>query len=173
LVGYFWYSIPANSFVYLPHEPAVIYAGAIYIPWIVAVVGGLSTIIASIIDYFVVRKAFEFRRVAPVKQTSLYKMAVRYFYWRPWETIVVFAFTPLPFYPIRVLAPSSGYPLWKYVSANVTGRVPRYYLLALGGAWVSVPPKYLILIGLFIILAMPLSIFWLRWKSRARQGGRR
>ena len=29
LVGYFWYSIPGNSFAYLPHEPAVLYAGAV------------------------------------------------------------------------------------------------------------------------------------------------
>ncbi|HHZ62820.1 MAG TPA: hypothetical protein EYN53_09275, partial [Dehalococcoidia bacterium] len=29
---FFWYSIPGNSFLWLPHEPAVIYAGAIYPP---------------------------------------------------------------------------------------------------------------------------------------------
>jgi membrane protein YqaA with SNARE-associated domain len=167
LVGYFWYSIPANTFVYLPHEPAVVYAGAIYSPWVVAVVGGLSTVVASIIDYFVVKRVFEFRRVAPVKQTELYKTAVRYFYWRPWETIVFFAFSPLPYYPIRILAPSSGYPLWRYVSANVTGRVPRYFLIALGAAWMPVPQKYLFLMAALLFAVSFLLVFWGWRKGRS------
>ena len=168
-MGYFWYSIPANSFVYLPHEPAVVYAGALYDPWIVAVVGGVSTLVAAIVDYYVVKRVFEFRRVAPVKQTSIYKKAVGYFYWRPWLTIAVFALSPLPFYPIRLLAPSSGYPLWRYASAYVIGRLPRYYLLALGGAWVPVPSKYLILMVVFIILSSVLGVLWARRRAQASQ----
>ena len=96
LMGYFWYSIPASSFVYLPHEPAVIFAGAIYDPEFVAVAGGLATIVAAIVDYFVVRKVFEFQRIAPIKQTALYKRAGRFFYWRPWPTMVALAFSPVP-----------------------------------------------------------------------------
>ena len=170
LVGYFWYSIPGNSFIYLPHEPAVVYAGAIYDAWMVAAVGGVATGVAAIVDYFVVRKVFEFRRVAPLRETYLYKTAVRYFYWQPWATIAVFAFSPLPYYPIRVLAPSSGYPLWKYVSACVTGRIPRYYLLALGGAWIPVSTGYLVLMALLIIAATVVSCaFGARRASADRQ----
>ena len=167
LVGYFWYSIPASSFVYLPHEPAVIYAGAIYDPKVVAVVGGLSTIVAAIIDYFVVKKVFELRRVAPIKQTAFYKKAVRWFYWRPWPTLVALSFSPVPFYPLRVLAPSSNYPLWRYVSAYVTGRVPRYYLLAMGGAWMPVPTKYLVLMVLSLLVTSFLGVLWARGSTRA------
>ena len=117
----------------------------------VAVVGGFSTLVAAIVDYYVVKRVFEFRRVSPVKQTKLYLAAVRYFYWQPWLTIAFFAFSPLPYYIIRVLAPSSHYPLWRYVSAYVTGRVPRYYLLATVGALLPVATKYLILLLLFIM----------------------
>ena len=170
LVGYFWYSIPASSFVYLPHEPAVIYAGAIYDAPVVAIVGGLATIVAAIIDYFVVKKVFELPTVAPIKQTSIYKTAARYFYWRPWATIVVLSFSPIPFYPIRILAPSSNYPLWRYVSAYVTGRVPRYYLLALGGAWMPVPTKYLILMVFSLIFTSLLFALLARRRTRANQG---
>ena len=153
LVGYFWYSVPGNSFAYLPHEPAVVYAGALYEAWIVTVAGGVATMIAGIVDYYVVRKVFEFRRVAQVKQSSIYRTALRYFYLRPWITVAVFAASPLPFYPIRLLAPSSGYPIWRYVSAYAVGRMPRYYLLAMGGAWVPVPTKYILLMVVGIIAA--------------------
>ena len=166
LMGYFWYSIPSSSFVYLPHEPSAIYAGAIYSPGIVAITGGLAAIVAAITDYFVVRRVFEFERIAPLKQATLYKRAVRYFNWKPWPTLMVIAFSPIPFYPLRILAPSSGYPLWKYVSAYAAGRVPRCYLLAMGGAWMPVPNEYilLMLVGLIVI---PLGwAFWMRRRVR-------
>ena len=170
LVGFFWYSIPGNSFVYLPHEPAVIYAGAIYQPWLVAIVGGVSTMVAAIVDYYVVRKVFGLKRVAPVKKTALYQTAVRYFSWRPWLTVAFFAISPLPFYVIRVLAPSAGYPLWRYVSACVAGRVPRYYLLALGGAWVPLPLRYLMLMMVGIIATtIILSVYGARRTARSQQ----
>ena len=112
----------------------MIYAGTIYNPGFVVVIFGLATVSASLIDYFTIRKVLELRKFAPLKRTSLYQAAVRCFYWHPWLTIVVFAFTPMvPFFPIRVLALSSNYPLLRYVSANVVGRVPRYYLLAVVG----------------------------------------
>lgn len=166
LVLYFWYSIPSNTFLHLPHEPAVIYAGAIYDPWLVAVVGGMATVVASIIDYFAVKKVFELRGVAAIKETAFYRMTVRWFRWKPWETIVVFAFAPIPYDPIRVLAPSTDYPLVKYVTANVTGRVVLYYLLAVGGAWVPIPPAYLIPTVMFITLTPLLYVLaaW-RWRS--------
>lgn len=169
LVGYFWYSIPGNGFTYLPHEPAVVYAGALYDAWIVAAVGGVATMIAGIVDYYIVKKVFEFRRVAPVKQTAFYKKAVRYFYWRPWITVAVFAISPLPFYVIRLLAPSSGYPLWRYVSAYTVGRLPRYYLLAMGGAWVPVPTKYILLMVVGIILGSVIAVFLAQRKARTHR----
>ena len=168
LVGYFWYSIPASSFVYLPHEPAVVYAGALYSPAAVALTGGAATMVAAIVDYFVVKKVFEFRRVAPVKQTDLYKKAVRCFYWKPWPTLAVVAFSIIPFYPLRILAPSSGYPLWKYVSAYVAGRVPRYYLLAMGGAWMPVPNEFILLMVVGLIGIPLLWAYFLRRRVRTK-----
>ena len=45
LVGCFWYSIPRNSFIGLPHEPAVVYAGALYHPTVVVIARGLATMV--------------------------------------------------------------------------------------------------------------------------------
>ena len=135
LSAYFWYSIPGNSFLWLPHEPAVIYAGAIYAPALVAAVGGLGTALASIVDHAVFTRVLRLERLVPVKQTRIARLSVNLFNRQPWWTIVFFALTPVPFYPIRVLAPMSNYPMALYVSAVVVGRVPRYFVLALGGAW--------------------------------------
>lgn len=137
LSAYFWYSIPGNSFVYFPHEPAVIYAGTLYAPALVAVIGGIATMLASIVDHAFFTQTFQLDRFASIKRTRVMRLAANLFNKRPWWTIVLFAFTPVPFYPIRVVAPMSNYPMQRYVSAVVVGRVPRYFLLALGGVWVD------------------------------------
>lgn len=157
LAGYFWYFLPGT---FLPQEPTVIYAGTIYHPGFVVILFSLATVTASLIDYFTLRKALELRRIVPLKRTSLYQFAIRWFYWRPWWTIVVFAFSPLPFFPVRVLALSSNYPLIRYVSANVVGRVPRYYLLAIGGAWLTIPLMYLFIMGFALALIPTLGMLW-------------
>ena len=133
LSAYFWYSIPGNSFVLLPHEPAVIYAGTLYNPLLVAVVGGLATIPASALDYQLFHRAFRLGPLADLKQARLSRWTARAFSIQPWWTIVFFAFTPIPFYPIRIAAPMADYSATRYVTAVFVGRVPRYYLLAWGG----------------------------------------
>ena len=160
LAGYFWYFLHGT---FLPQEPAVIFAGTIYNPGFVVLLFSLATLTASLIDYFTVKKILQFKRFEPLKRTSLYQSAARCFYWQPWWLIVVFAFTPLPFFPIRVLALSSNYPLLPYVSGNVFGRAPRYYLLAIGGAWLAVPVIYLLVMG-FVMALIPflLGMFWSR-----------
>ena len=135
LSAFFWYSIPSNSFIPIPHEPGVIVAGAIYAPALVAVVGGLATTVASTVDHTLVTRALRVKSAAPIKESRALNLAVRLFSWQPWWTIFIFAVTPIPFYPIRVVAPAANYPLFGYVSAVMAGRVPRYFLLATGGAW--------------------------------------
>ncbi len=132
---FFWYSIPGNSFVLLPHEPAVIYAGTLYAPILVALLGGVATMLASIVDHIIITRTFQLERMAQIKDTRIMRLSTRLFNRMPWLTIVFFAFSPVPFYPIRVVAPMAGYPLTGYVSAVVLGRIPRYFLLALGGVW--------------------------------------
>ena len=53
LAGYFCYFLPGN---FLPQEPAVIFAGTIYNPGFVVVLFSLATLMASLIDYFTVKK---------------------------------------------------------------------------------------------------------------------
>ena len=158
LSGFVWYLIPGTPL----QDPAVIYAATLYHPVSVVVIFGLATITATLVDYCTLKKVLDHGKLAPLKQTAFYRSAVRCFYWRPWLTIVAFAMTPLPFFPVRVLALSSNYPILKYVSANLAGRLPRYYLLAIGGAWMPVPLIYILLMGLAMSLVPCVGLLWLR-----------
>ena len=137
LSAFFWYSIPGNSFILLPHEPGVLYAGTLYNTAVVALVGGLATIPASTIDYQLFKRALRLGFMAQVRQSRLSDFARRAFSIQPWWTTVMFAFSPIPFYPVRIAAPLSDYPATRYVTAVLIGRVPRYFLLAWGGDYTA------------------------------------
>lgn len=113
----------------------MIFAGTLYAPALVAIVGGMATVPASAIDYQLFKRALALGPIAQANQSRISLFAQRAFLWQPWWTVVIVAFSPIPFYPVRLLAPMSNYPAPRYVVAVVVGRVPRYYLLAWGGSW--------------------------------------
>ncbi|GAB4371740.1 MAG: hypothetical protein Kow0042_14630 [Calditrichia bacterium] len=139
LVLLFFYIIPSNSFIPFPHEPAIIYYGKIYGPLLTTLTALIPTIIACIIDYAVLTPIFTRTRLAKIKDTRLFRRTTHYYRKAPFLTNLIAAFSPVPFYPVRILSVASDYPLWKYTTAVVTGRLPRYYLLSLSGALLNIP----------------------------------
>jgi hypothetical protein len=67
------------------------------------------------------------------------RRGVRYFSATPFATVVVFAFTPLPFWAARILAILDGYPLSRFLAATLVGRLPRWFLYAWFGAALRIP----------------------------------
>ncbi len=147
----FFYTIPANSFIPFPHEPAILYYGKFYSPALIAVFAGIATCFAGFIDYEVLTPVFEVKKIKQWKKHPFYKKCVEYFYKMPFIAIVFAGFSPVPYYPFRVLAISTGYPMRKYLLAVFLGRAPRYYILAYTGYLFSIPDWVLILIGLIIV----------------------
>lgn len=154
LLALFLYTISANSFIPFPHEPAVLYYGATYAPLTVALICGAATCISALIDYSVLGTAFTHRKAMEFKgESRLYKIAERYFNQTPFWTMVLAGFSPVPFYPFRVMGIASGYTRWKYVLSTFIGRTPRYYILAWVGNEYSIPVLYVVL--LFVIMVLP------------------
>lgn len=139
LVFLFFYIIPSNSFIPLPHEPAIIYYGKIYGPWLTTLVATAPTLVACIIDYAVLTPVFNRTRLSKIKQSGIYLKTVRYYEKAPFLTNMIAALSPVPFYPVRILSVASGYPMWKYTSAVVLGRLPRYFFLAFTGNLLNIP----------------------------------
>jgi ribonucleoside-triphosphate reductase len=134
LILLFLYTIPSHSVVPLPHEPAMVLAGKMYDPLIVALVAGVATFISSFLDYETVNLIFSRTRVGDAREHRVYQGCVTYFLKAPFVSLVLAAFTPfIVFYPFRILSPTSGYPVRRYMLAVFIGRVPRFYLEALLG----------------------------------------
>jgi membrane protein YqaA with SNARE-associated domain len=130
----FFYSIPANSFVPFPHEPALVFLGRSYHPVVVAFAAVAGTMIACFVDYKAINLAFRNPRIERTRESDVYKGAVHYFMKAPFFAIWFAALVPfIPFYIFRILSPASGYPLHRYVVAVFLGRFPRYLLVVLVG----------------------------------------
>jgi len=155
LVSLFFYIIPSNSFIPFPHEPAIIYYGKIFGPILTTLTAIVPTVIACIIDYAVLTPVFTRTRLRVMKETGMYKKLIFYYEKAPYFTNFFAALTPVPFSPVRMLSVASAYPLWKYTSSVVLGRIPRYYGLALTGTLLNIP-NWVILIFFVSLISLPL-----------------
>ena len=150
----FFYSIPSNSVVPVPHEPAMIFFGKLYSPLLVAFVAVVGTLLACFLDYQAINFAFQNEKINKIRQSDVYRGAIYYFLKAPFLAVLIAALAPfIPFYIFRVLSPTSGYPLKRYMAAVFFGRLPRYYLFALMGTALTLPNLILVGGGIFCICA--------------------
>ncbi len=157
LVIYFYYITASNSFLGLPHEPLIIYYGKIYPVYVPVVLAIVPTVLGCALDYIVLTPILDSKYLTKIKESHSYERSTHYFNKQPFWTLVVFALTPVPFYPVRLLSVATKYPFYKYASAVLLGRIPRYALLAVGGSELNIP-DWVIFTFLGIMLGSPLAI---------------
>lgn len=150
------YAIPSNSIVPVPHEPGLLYFARHYHPVWIALAGSLGTGVACFADYGVVEAAMRHPRIKGAREKRLFKWAVKWLMRYPFATCFVFSLTPLPIYVVRVLAPASGYPVWRYVIAITLGRFPRFLLVAWFGYMFHIPAW--VLLAMFVALIAALVV---------------
>src|SRR2546423_13388461 len=154
----------------LPHEPAVIWYGARLGVWPTTLIATAGTVVAALVDHRIfvplIRRAAAGRapRAAdprpategaegPRKSFRVARGWPRLFARAPFATIALSGLTPLPFFPFKALAFTTGYPLERYLAAVAARSVPRYALLAWLG--VAVPPPTWLIAALFVVLLVP------------------
>lgn len=134
LLGYALLSNVAISV--LPHEPAVIGAGAELGIWPTALIATAGTLLAAGVDLWLFAPALA-RRGG--NATGLLARMLAGFARAPFAVLVLASLTPLPFWPFKALAFASGYPRVRYLAAVAVGRLPRYALLAWLGQTLALP----------------------------------
>lgn len=169
-----FYAIPANSAVSVfPHEPVVIYFGSNGNIWYTALAASIGTLIAGWLDHSVFVPVMNLQSLAGYKDKAWYQKIARLFMKYPYLVIVVTGFTPIPFFPFKFLAFSVHYPLWKYLGALLTGRFPRYVMLAWVGSLFEIPTWVLfaffgLVIAVYAYKAIPKAVTYVR-EARARR----
>lgn len=149
----FGYSVVSNSMVPMPHDPVLALAAGSNRPELVALIGAIGTAIPCYVDYRAVTFVFRQDAVARVRGSAAYLWLRAYFLRAPWLVVVLSSFLPIiPFYPVRVLAPASGYPLWRYSAGVFVGRFPRFYIVSLVGS--SLLPTQVLVVGTLVAVGL-------------------
>jgi ribonucleoside-triphosphate reductase len=166
LVGYFLYAIPAHLMVsVLANEPALFAAAKVAPPVAVALAGTAGCLVAIVLDYALIGWLVNHRLLKTELDDSRgFQVAQRYLGKAPFVLIALSALLPVPFYPAKILAISRDYPVHRFMAALVLGRMPRFYLLALGGQKVQAPDSALVSAGVFLGLVA----LWGVWRTMTR-----
>ena len=143
-------SLPANSPLspILPtfFEPLIVEAAKWSSAWAVTAVACSGYMYMEYLNWHVYAWVLNWNRMAGFRSRASVRWGVRMFAHSPFWMVVIFAFTPLPFWAGRSLAILHGYPLPRFMLATALGRVPRWLLYAWFGRLVSVPTWILALV---------------------------
>ena len=136
-------SLPANSPLspLLPtfFEPLIIEAAKWAPVWAVTLVACGGYMYMEYLNWHVYAWVLNWDRMAGFRSRRSVRWGVRMFAASPFWMVVIFAFTPLPFWAGRALAILHQYPLGRFMLATAVGRVPRWWLYAWFGSRLHVP----------------------------------
>lgn len=157
-----WVHGPLSPFLPVVYEPTLLLFGRLYAPLLIALLGTVGNLYVEFLDYWLFRMLGGFGPYRRLQDHPLFARAVRLFAKRPFLTVWVFAWSPLPDWMVRMIAPAARYPIGRYLVAMGLGRLPRFWLLAALGSWL-LPPPWLLLAVAFGSAA--LTVVALAWKT--------
>ena len=132
-LGAFMVSAITSATIILPIPGiAVIFAlGAVLNPIIVGVAGGVGGGLGELTGYLA---GYSGRGV--VENHKLYERMERWMRRRGSVTIFVLALIPNPFFDLAgFTAGALRFPLWKFLTVCLLGKIPRFVGIAVAGAW--------------------------------------
>lgn len=139
-----WVHGPMSPLLPAAYEPTLMFFGRLYPPLLIAVIGTLANLYIEFLDYHLFRAMAATRPYRRLTQHALFARATRAFARRPFLTTWVFAWSPMPDWMVRLLAPAAGYPVSRYLLAMALGRLPKFWLLAALGLHFAIPTGVLL-----------------------------
>ncbi len=147
LVGFLCVTIflngPLSPLLPAAYEPVLMAAGRVYPPLLVALIGIAGILYVEFLNYHLYRSAVEHPRFEKARQSRLVRATVALFERSPFFSVWLCAWSPLPYWAVRFLAPLTGYPVSRYLWATFLGRMPRLYFFAAIGMVVPLSTQML------------------------------
>ena len=143
-----WVHGPASPLLPATYEPILILFGGLYPPLLLAFIGTAANLLAEYLNYRVYGELLAQRQLDRVTSHPTLRRLVTLFNRRPFFTTWFVAWSPLPDWTVRILAPLARYPIRPWLLAMALGRLPRFWLLASLGRWVHVDARTLLWLAL-------------------------
>lgn len=157
LVGFLCVTIlvngPLSPLLPAAYEPVLMAAGRLYPPWLVALVGIAGILFVEYLNYHLYRAAVEHPRFEGARRSALVRTTVALFERSPFFCVWLCAWSPLPFWAVRFLAPLTRYPVGPYLWATFLGRTPRLFFFAAIGGIVPLSTRWLGMITVTMVAA--------------------
>lgn len=141
------------------YEPVLMITGRAYPPLLVGLVGIAGTLYIEYINYHLYRAAIFHPSLDKARESRLVRKTVALFKKSPFFAVWLCAWSPLPYWAVRFLAPLSGYPMRPYLFATFLGRMPRLWFFAALGLVVPVQTQWLVMItATMIVVAIVIAV---------------
>lgn len=166
-----WLNGPLSMFFPTTLEPIVMLFGRVYEPLLVAAAATAGNIYVEFLNYHLYRKLLGLEKMRSFRETRVVRLAIRLFRQMPFFTTWLCAWSVLPFWVIRFVAPMTDYPLSRYMTATLLGRFPKMWLFAALGVWLGLSADVLLPVTLaFILLSVSIALVR-RLHGRAERAG--
>ena len=139
-----WVNGPLSPFLPAAYEPVLVYFGRLYPPLVVATIGTMASLYVEFINYRLHAAMLRTRAARRLTGGAMVQRVVRLFARSPAFTVWLCAWSPLPYWPVRILAPMAGLPVARHLVATALGRFPRLWLIAALGSVVRLDLKWLV-----------------------------
>lgn len=149
LVGFsiftIWITGPLSPLFPTGYEPVLMVLGRVYTPLLVAAVAMAVQFYVEFLNYHLHRRLLELDAAESVRESKIVSKLQDWFERHPFFTVWFCAWSPVPYWTVRILAPLSGYSLPRYLAATVLGRFPKLWLFAALGVFWTAPSDALLL----------------------------
>jgi uncharacterized membrane protein YdjX (TVP38/TMEM64 family) len=163
LVWFAVMSLPANGplspVIPAAFEPLIMEAAKYEHPLSVSAVGLGAYMFTEYLNWHLYGWALKRELLARVAENRWVRWGIARFAWAPFTTIIVFAFTPLPFWVARCLAILDRYPVGRFMAATALGRFPRILIYAWLGSVLQVPT---VMLAIIVVGAVLVALAWRR-----------
>jgi membrane protein YqaA with SNARE-associated domain len=163
-----WVNGPLSPLLPATYEPVLIYFSLFYLPFTLAVMGTIASLYIEYVNY---RLHHRLLRTGPGERLAegrLTRKVVALFARSPALTVWLCAWSPLPYWPVRILSPLAGLPLRTHLLATAFGRFPRLWFVAAAGAQLGLDPATLVGLTLISVLVAMAAWGWSRTTTARR-----
>jgi uncharacterized membrane protein YdjX (TVP38/TMEM64 family) len=144
--------------------------GRFYSPLLVGLVGSVGIAAVEAVNYRVYRWAGRLESVRRARGKRLVQWLTRVFARSPFLAIVIAAVGVFPIWVARALAALEGYPIQRFLTAEVVGRFPRLVLISSLGVSLTIPSSWLVAVAAG---AMTTGLGLAGWRVVSHRLGRR
>jgi hypothetical protein len=155
-----WVNGPMSPFLPATFEPMLMLMGRVYSPIVVAVVGTAGTLYIEYLNYHLFGRVLQLSALERMRKSQTVEWVLTWFRKAPFLTVWVSSWSPIPYWPVRIISPLAGYRIDRHLFATFLGRFPRLWFFAALGVWWNASLGVLALISMSsIVLALAIYFY--------------